>query len=119
MGCPGSWVFRQKRRDDRKLKDVERSKASSSAISLSHIEGHFQVSNELVLLSLESWLRSPVRPPVVLLQILSLLEQICFLLSNVVISFDQFYYLAFRFQRSLLPHDQLCPDVNCLNILCS
>ena len=30
VGCPGSWDFRQKKRDDRKLKDVERSKASSS-----------------------------------------------------------------------------------------
>ena len=90
MGCPGSWDFRQKTRDNRKLRDVERNRVSSTGISLSHIEGLFQISNELVLLSLESWPTSPVRPPAVLLQTLSLLEQICFLPSNVVISYDQF-----------------------------
>ena len=44
------------------------------AISLGHIEGHFQVSNELSLLSLESRLRSHVRPPAVMLQTLPLLQ---------------------------------------------
>ena len=81
------------------------------AISLGHIEGHFQVINELIMLSLESWPRSAVRPPAVLFQTLSLLEHICYLPSNVVISFDQFYFLAFRFHRSLLPHDQMRPKV--------
>ena len=49
------------------------------AISLGHIEGHFQASNELSLLSLGSWPRSP----------------------------DRIYFLAFRFHPNLLPHDQL------------
>ena len=47
------------------------------ATSLGRIEGHFQVSNELIMLSLESWPISPVRRPAVLIHTLRLLEQIC------------------------------------------
>ena len=81
------------------------------ATSLGRIEGHFQVSNELIMLSLESSPISPVRRPAVLLHTQRLLEQICCLPINVVISFDQFVFLAFRFHPNLLPHDQLRPEV--------
>ena len=66
-------------------------------ISLGHIERHFQVSNELSLLSLESRLRSHDRPPAVLLQTLPLLQQIFYLPSNVVMRFARLNFLAFLF----------------------
>ena len=40
-----------------------------------------------------------------------LLEQICYLPSNVVISFDQLYFLAFWFHPNLLHHDLLRPEL--------
>ena len=74
------------------------------------------------LLSLESWPRSPVRPPACLVPDSALLEQISYLPSNVVISFDQLYFLALPSHPNLLPHDQLRPEIMLLpnlNLLCS